>query len=81
LRIGVQTGAGEERDGDYYGTAVNRAARVIAVAHGSQVLATRAVQELVADELDGALELVSLGEHRLRDLARPIEVFQVVAPG
>ena len=80
VRMGVHTGASEERDGDYYGTAVNRAARLMAVAHGGQVLATRAVQELVGDEL-GDLELVRLGEHRLRDLAQPVEVFQVVAPG
>ena len=79
--MGVHTGAGEERDGDYYGTAVNRAARLMAVAHGGQVLATRAVQELVGDELGDSLELVGLGEHRLRDLAQPVEVFQVVAAG
>ena len=81
VRMGVHTGAGEERDGDYYGTAVNRAARLMAVAHGGQVLATRAVQELVGDELGDSVELVGLGEHRLRDLAQPVEVFQVVAPG
>jgi predicted ATPase/class 3 adenylate cyclase len=81
VRMGVHTGAGEERDGDYYGTAVNRAARLMGVAHGGQVLTTRAVQELVADELDDSVELISLGEHRLRDLTQPIEVFQVVAPG
>ena len=81
VRMGVHTGAGEERDGDYYGTAVNRAARLMAVAHGGQVLASRAVQELVGDELGDSVELVGLGEHRLRDLAQPVEVFQVVAPG
>ncbi len=81
VRMGVHTGAGEERDGDYYGTAVNRAARLMAVAHGGQVLTTRAVQELVGDEPGDSVELVGLGDHRLRDLAQPIEVFQVVAPG
>ncbi len=81
VRMGVHTGAGEERDGDYHGTVVNRAARLMALAHGGQVLATRAVQELVGDELGDSVELVGLGEHRLRDLAQPVEVFQVVAPG
>ena len=81
VRMGLHTGAGEERDGDYYGTAVNRAARLMAVAHGGQVLVSRAVQELVGDGLGGSVELVGLGEHRLRDLAQPVEVFQVVAPG
>ena len=81
VRMGVHTGAGEERDGDYYGTAVNRAARLMAVAHGGQVLTTRAVQELVGDELGDSVELVGLGDHRLRDLAQPVEVFQVMSPG
>ena len=61
VRMGLHTGAGEERDGDYFGAAVNRAARVMAVAHGGQVLASRAVHDLVGAELDDAVELVSLG--------------------
>ncbi|HLM16871.1 MAG TPA: adenylate/guanylate cyclase domain-containing protein, partial [Acidimicrobiia bacterium] len=81
VRMGLHTGAGEERDGDYFGSAVNRAARVMAIAHGGQVLASRAVHDLVGAELDDSVELVSLGEHRLRDLAQPLEIYQVVGPG
>ena len=81
VRMGLHAGAGEERDGDYFGSAVNRAARVMAVAHGGQVLASRAVHDLVGAELDDSVELISLGEHRLRDLAQPLEIYQVVGPG
>ena len=80
VRMGLHIGAGEERDGDYFGAAVNRAARVMAVAHGGQVLASRAVHDVVGAELDD-VELISLGEHRLRGVDQPLAVYQVVAPG
>ena len=50
VRMGLHAGAVEERDGDYFGAAVNRAARVMAVAHGGQMLASRAVHDLVGVE-------------------------------
>jgi predicted ATPase/class 3 adenylate cyclase len=81
VRIGVHTGEAEHRDGDYYGTAVNRAARLRAAAHGGQILVSLATEELVRDSLGDELAFVDLGEHRLRDLSRPERVFQVVAPG
>jgi predicted ATPase/class 3 adenylate cyclase len=81
VRMGLHTGAAEVRDGDYYGTAVNRAARVMSTAHGGQVLASLASAELVRDAgLDG-VELVDLGEHHLRDLARAEHLFQLVGSG
>ena len=45
------------------------------------MLVSRAVEELVGDGLDESVELVSLGEHGLRDLQQPMDIFQVVAPG
>ena len=77
VRMGIHTGAAEARDGDYYGTAVNRAARVMSVAHGGQVIVTRATNELVRDSRH---EVVDLGDHRLRDLGEPEHVFQVTHP-
>ena len=68
VRMAVHTGAATHRDGDYYGTAVNRAARLAAAAHGGQVVISRATAELVSDDLSDAIELRDLGEHRLRDL-------------
>ena len=80
VRMGIHTGAGELRDGDYFGPALNRAARLMSVAHGGQVLVSLATEELVRDSLPPGLGLVELGEHRLRDLSRPERVFQLRAP-
>jgi predicted ATPase len=81
IRVGVHTGEAEPRDGDYYGPAVNRAARLMAAAHGGQILVSLATEELARDSLDDDVRFVDLGEHRLRDLSRPERVFQMVAPG
>jgi predicted ATPase/class 3 adenylate cyclase len=80
VRIGVHTGEAEIRDGDYYGSAVNRAARVSAAAHGGQIVVSHATEEVARDHLDG-VDVVDLGEHLLRDLARPERIFQVRAEG
>jgi lactate 2-monooxygenase len=49
VRIGIHSGPAELRDGDYYGTAVNRAARIMSVAHGGQIVVSAASSELVRD--------------------------------
>jgi predicted ATPase/class 3 adenylate cyclase len=81
IRMGLHTGEADVRDGDYYGTAVNRAARIAAVAHGGQILCSRATEELVRDHVTADVALVDLGDHQLRDLARPEHVFQVRVDG
>ena len=81
VRMGVHTGEGELRDDDYFGPALNWAARLMAIGHGGQVLVSNVTAELVEHELGAGVELVDLGEHRLRDLSRPERVFQLVAPG
>ena len=81
VRMGLHTGDAVARDGDYYGPAVNRAARVMAAAHGGQVVVSHATEEIVRDTLPDEVALVDLGEHRLPDLARPERIFQVVAAG
>jgi predicted ATPase/class 3 adenylate cyclase len=80
VRMGAHTGVAEVRDGDYYGPSLNRAARLMSVAHGGQIVVSLATEELARDELGDGLELVDLGEHQLRDLARPERVYQVVHP-
>jgi predicted ATPase/class 3 adenylate cyclase len=77
VRMGIHSGPAELRDGDYFGTTVNKAARLMSVAHGGQIVVSLATEELVQD---GDLELIDLGEHGLRDLARPERVFQVAHP-
>src|ERR1700722_16535260 len=49
-RMGIHTGAAEIRNGDYFGTAVNRAARLMAIGHGGQVLVSSATAELLGDD-------------------------------
>jgi predicted ATPase/class 3 adenylate cyclase len=81
VRMSLHTGVVEERDGNYFGPAVNRAARLMALAHGGQVVASAATADVVADALPPEVKLADLGEHLLRDLSRREHVFQVEAPG
>jgi len=76
VRMGIATGEAEFRDGDYFGTVLNRAARVMAAGHGGQIL----VADSTAGLLDG-VDLLDLGPRRLRDVPTPITVFQLQAPG
>jgi len=81
VRMSLHTAATEERQGDYYGSQVNRAARLEAVAHGGQILISMATHELVLDDLPEDVALIDLGEHRLKGLSRPERIFQVNAAG
>jgi predicted ATPase/class 3 adenylate cyclase len=80
VRMALHTGVTEERDGDYFGPPLNRVARLLAAGHGGQVLLSRSAQELVRDHLPHEVELRDLGEHRLKDLSYPEQIFQLVAP-
>ncbi|MBA2449954.1 MAG: adenylate/guanylate cyclase domain-containing protein, partial [Chloroflexi bacterium] len=80
VRIGIHTGEAELRDGDYYGSAVNRCARLRGIGHGGQVLLTEATAALARDSMPSGEALLDLGEHRLKDLTQPERVFQVTAP-
>lgn len=71
VRMALHTGSAQERDDDYFGPTLNRVARLLSAAHGGQVLISRATAEI---------KLRNLGEHRLRDLAQPERVFQLVHP-
>ena len=79
VRIGLLTGAAEARDGDYYGPAVNRAARLTSAAHGGQVLLSKTTQELVRDELPDGVETLDLGQYRLKGVVRPQRLYQLTA--
>ncbi|MGD8584265.1 MAG: adenylate/guanylate cyclase domain-containing protein [Chloroflexota bacterium] len=81
VRMGLHAGEAQLRGGDYYGTAVNRAARLMAAAHGGQVLLSAAVAGIVADQLPAEATLRDLGEHRLKDLERAEHVFLLLHPG
>jgi len=80
VRLALHTGEADLREGDYYGAAVNRCARLRAIAHGGQALLSQAVYDLVRDALPAGVAVRDLGEHRLSDLARPERVFQLLGP-
>lgn len=79
VRMGLHTGVAHERDGDYFGPVVNRAARVMSLASGGEVLVSQTAAGLLVDA--PGLALVSLGEHRLADMDRPEHLHQLVAEG
>jgi predicted ATPase/class 3 adenylate cyclase len=78
VRMGIHTGETELRDGDYFGSAVNRAARLMSIAHGGQVVLSATSATLVEH---ASVELRDLGEHRLAGLTHSERVWQVSAPG
>ncbi len=77
VRMAVHVGEAESRDGDYFGPTLNRVARLLATAHGGQVLLSSAAAQALQDES----RLRDLGRHRLKDLIAPERVFQLVADG
>jgi predicted ATPase/class 3 adenylate cyclase/DNA-binding NarL/FixJ family response regulator len=80
VHVALHTGAPAALDGDYIGAPLNRAARLLAAGHGGQILLSLATVELIRDELPPGVELCDLGLHRLKDLARPERIFQLVDP-
>ena len=80
-RIGIHTGYADERDGDYFGPAVNRVARLMAIGHGGQVLLSATTRELVHGDLPGSASLTDLGSHRLKDLTHAEQVWQLTGAG
>jgi class 3 adenylate cyclase len=76
VRMGIATGEAEQREGDYFGAVLNRAARVMAAGHGGQILLADSAATLLS-----GVDLLDLGPRRLRDLPTPVQVFQVRAPG
>ena len=76
VRMGIATGEAELRGTDYFGAVLNRAARVMASGHGGQVLLDGTTAGLCS-----GIDLIALGPRRLRDIAKPVEMFQVLAVG
>ncbi len=79
VRMAMHSGVCEERAGDYFGPTVNRVARLLSIAHGAQTIVSGSTAKLLAGRLPSGITLRDLGEHRLKDLARPERVFQLDA--
>jgi YVTN family beta-propeller protein len=82
VRIGVHTGQAEASEESYVGLSVHRAARISAAGHGGQILVSQTAHNLLEDEEEElGVELRDLGEQQLKDLDRPVRLYQVVADG
>jgi predicted ATPase/DNA-binding SARP family transcriptional activator len=80
VRMAIHVGVAQRREGNYFGPALNRVARLLGTASGGQVLCSHAAAELIGADLPPDVALLDLGEHRLADLARVERVFQVAHP-
>jgi predicted ATPase len=80
VRMALHTGSTDYRDGEYVGPLFNRLARLMAAAHGGQILLSSITTRQVEDHLPPGITLRDMGERRLRDLIQSEHIFQVVAP-
>lgn len=76
VRMGLHTGEADFRDNDYFGSDLNRTARIMSIAHGGQILLSAVTAHLLQD-----VSLHDLGEHRIKDLAQPQRIFQLNSAG
>jgi len=81
VRMALHTGTADERNGDFFGPAVNRVARLLGIGHGGQVLVSGTATDLLQGMMPPQSSLRDLGQHRLRDLSRPEQVYQLIASG
>ncbi|HEY1681462.1 MAG TPA: adenylate/guanylate cyclase domain-containing protein [Candidatus Tumulicola sp.] len=81
IRIGVHVGEAAERQGDYFGPAVNRVARLMSIGHGGQILLSSVTRDLAFSDLPAGASLLDLGSHRLKDLTEPEHVWQLSIEG
>jgi predicted ATPase/class 3 adenylate cyclase len=80
VRIGVHCGPAVQVGSDFFGSTLNRCARLMAVAHGGQVVLSDAVVDAIGMDAS-AFDLLDLGSHQLRDVLHPVQVFQLVGDG
>ncbi|WP_081609755.1 adenylate/guanylate cyclase domain-containing protein [Mesorhizobium sp. STM 4661] len=80
VRMAIHIGAVQTRDDDFFGPPLNRLSRMVAAAHGGQILVSDAASIMIDNLPDGAA-LLDLGQHLLRDVATPQRLHQLMAPG
>jgi len=74
VRMGLNSGGAEMTGGSLVGLSINRAARIAAVAHGGQILASGLTRDLLEDHPVEGVSLRDLGDHRLKDLSAPVRI-------
>jgi predicted ATPase/class 3 adenylate cyclase len=80
VRMGLHTGESQERDGDYYGSEVNRAARVMGIGYGGQILLSETTAAFIRRSPPIELALKDLGEHQLKGISAPEQIYQINHP-
>lgn len=80
VRMAIHTGMAEQTNGDYLGPPLNRVARLLSAGHGGQILVSESTRALVEHELAPEARLRDQGLHRLKDLAQPEHIYQLIAP-
>jgi predicted ATPase/class 3 adenylate cyclase len=81
VRMGAHSGEASVTPTGLVGIDVHRAARVAGVGHGGQSILSSTTAALVRDSLPAGAWLRDLGSHRLKDLGRPEQIFQILAEG
>jgi predicted ATPase len=79
--MGLHTGGAEQSGESLVGLGINRAARLAALAHGGQILASSLIRDQLVDRPVDGVTLRDLGDHRLKDLSAPVRIVQVIAAG
>lgn len=81
VRMGIYSGSAQLRDNDYFGPAVNRAARLQEGGHGGQILLSSVSAGLINDQVPEGISLLDLGRYQFKDFPAPERVYQILAPG
>ncbi len=78
VRVALLSGLAERREGDYFGPALNRIARLLDAAHGGQILVSSTTVELLGAHMPSGAGVRDLGLHRVKDLQNEERIFQLV---
>jgi class 3 adenylate cyclase/tetratricopeptide (TPR) repeat protein len=81
VRVAIHSGTADAREGDYFGPAVNKVARLLSIGHGGQILVTTETAAMVDGALPKEVSLRDLGTYHLKDFTEPQRVHQLLAPG
>ncbi|HYK53251.1 MAG TPA: FxSxx-COOH system tetratricopeptide repeat protein [Candidatus Eremiobacteraceae bacterium] len=81
VRAAMHTGTADEREGDYFGPALNKVARLLSIGHGGQILLTSETMALAEATLPADIRLTDLGAYHLKDIIEPQRVYQILSPG
>ena len=80
VRMGIHTGEAELRDDDYFGQTLNRAARIMSVGHGGQILISETTLQIAREHLSSDIAILDLGQHQLKGLKQAEKIFQISTP-